>query len=561
MAVLFQQELRTVVIFACLAVLPLIRLGAGDLHNDEVIYASRAADCAATGTLLPDVDLLQMYGRQPPLCVWMMAASMNVFGQSAFSARLFAALCMSVLLIAVYSMARRMMAQRTALGVTALLASSSLLFKFSQMGQLDVPWLAVVAVAIAMFMSAYESRSRRMLIASAVVFGLSFETKLFISCVPLLVLLVWTGLQWKLNRESRRTIVRTMGLFVAMVIAVATPWHVWMFVHYGKSFYDVAIAGDIIARSVSGLDTSPHDSGRFFYPNQILIGFPLLGFVVLFACYRLRNARATHHDRRSPWEMFAWCWAVIPMVVLMAMKGQSQSYAIQLLPPLALLCGLAIDEFDAARVSRWWSAAGLIALACATAWSSSIYVRDGFREVIAPGSARAAVTATPFLIALAVAAGLVIIIVVVAARSSGLIRKWVWMIPTYGAALFLIVREVDSATDQSASRFSGARAVAEMLPRNAPVVLLTDPHLFVRDEVMQFHFYDASKNLFQRLIVRDRYGVADSLRINDSIHWAVVVRTDPYLNKDTSVARCERAIESQRFVVQSRLALYDVYAR
>jgi len=134
-------------------------------------------------------------------------------------------------------------------------------------------------------------------------------------------------------------------------------------------------------------------------------------------------------------------------------------------------------------------------------------------------------------------------------------------LPTWGVALLVGVRVVVAAGDTTEMRATGARQIAEALPADAPVALVTGSPS-EEDARIQFHCYDPSKTLYQRLLLfnRDTFAVAPAV-IPDSIHFVALEKPDPYLFTDNSGRISEANLLAQHYVVLLQLPKYELFAR
>ncbi len=554
----------TIAVLAFISLIPFIRLGDGDLHNDEVIYASRAQEILSTGNLLPHAPLKRMLGVEPPLAIWTSALSIKLFGFSSFSVRLVSAVSAVVLFIVFYWFALLFLPPQIALGATVILASSSLLIQFSQMAQLDAPWLACVVLAVALFWYSRELNSKKLFFASALLFGVSFSIKLLVSLLPLLAFLVWILLDnFPHPDDERRLTRREIVQYFGIVAGVALPWYIWALCEYGGEFLNAAFGciGYEFVHSVIGGLSAPHDSGKLFYLNQVIIGFPVSAIAGVFFFYRIVQA----YRNRPAWyilssEYFLWIWLVVSLIVLTAMHAQMQLYSMLMLPPLAILSMLGVKQMSGYQVSAWWRTAAITAVLAACGWGVSQAVREGAKVFVFGASRNLAPTNYFIIIALNVLA-LSCIIVYLSLRKPKRINDLFLSIPTIGAAIFVAIRAAFIIADPTEHVITGAAQIGSVLPRYANVALIS-PERNADDAVMQFHCYDRSKTLYSRLSFFDLHNFALSpALLPDSDHYALLEFPDGEVTNDTSGVVAARSLEGQQYVVILQTYKYALFAR
>jgi len=80
----------------------LVRLAHPELHADEVTYMSSAVESMAQGSVLPVKGDGSLFINKPPLALWLIRASFELFGPSPFTARLPSVLAASAAAVVLY---------------------------------------------------------------------------------------------------------------------------------------------------------------------------------------------------------------------------------------------------------------------------------------------------------------------------------------------------------------------------------------------------------------------------------------------------------------------------
>ena len=523
---------NVLLVFVCLALVPFIRLGEGDLRGDEVIYAARARDIVAHGNFLPDVSFTQLKGYQPPFGIWRMSALIGVLGFSTLTVRLLSVVSTIVILIATYLFARRLLPVRGALGAAALLVSSPLLFHFSQLAQMEVPWLAPVTLAFAVFAIAREKKRPALLVFTGTLFGLSLNTVAFASIIPMAALFCWAVKEWRSKAEGHDHVLRDIAIVFGVALIVALPWHLWMIMKHGIGFIaSEALDVQWIQGGRLGLDAL--HAGILALPGVLFLSYALSGLVGVYAVYLLWNAARSGPVTLSQWERLLWIWLLIPILLMIYVRGVSQTFVLLTLPPLAVLSFVAVEVFSSVKVGLGWRIAALVGVVASAA---SLYL------------------AVVFLCAA------VAVLIIASMLRPGMVHWILWRVPTYGAALFVLLRVGDAALDTSEMRSTGARTIAESIPATGSVILVDDgrPDL----EVMQFHCYDTSRTLYQRMRVVNRMEpTPDFSVIPDSIRRVIVVKPEVSPTHNPYENAIEENLESQQFVLLTQTPRYELYAR
>jgi 4-amino-4-deoxy-L-arabinose transferase-like glycosyltransferase len=122
--------------------------------------------------------------------------------------------------------------------------------------------------------------------------------------------------------------------------AVAFPWYQGMLVRHGMAFWRELIGDNYVNRAAG----RHGDRGTFEYYLQWLgYGtFPWSGFVGLGAlrAFQVRS----EGDSRARLARFSLVWAVVGYVVITLVRTKFHHYLLPLVPPLAILAGLFLDE-------------------------------------------------------------------------------------------------------------------------------------------------------------------------------------------------------------------------
>ncbi|MBX3160755.1 MAG: hypothetical protein KF773_32615 [Deltaproteobacteria bacterium] len=131
-----------------------------------------------------------------------------------------------------------------------------------------------------------------------------------------------------------------------MLLAVALPWHVAMFLRGGVAWKDEYLYTHILNRAASGVDNSP---GTFaYYTSQIGHGMWLWAALLpaaLTAAF-LRSDRTTRAGRV---RFLAVTWAIAATAVFCLVQTKFHHYILPAIPPLALLVAFLLEDLAAGR--------------------------------------------------------------------------------------------------------------------------------------------------------------------------------------------------------------------
>ncbi len=134
------------------------------------------------------------------------------------------------------------------------------------------------------------------------------------------------------------------GLLI--ILCVALPWYVAMFVRHGSPFTDRLIFYDMVNRALGHVhDTNEGDDTSFrFYIWQLGYAlFPWVGFAPLGLMYWLRRSDAADQGRGDA-SVFLGMWFLFAFALFSFMGTKFHHYIFPAVPPAAMLIGVVVDD-------------------------------------------------------------------------------------------------------------------------------------------------------------------------------------------------------------------------
>ena len=128
-----------------------------------------------------------------------------------------------------------------------------------------------------------------------------------------------------------------------MVLVVAFPWYVAMYVRHGPPFTDRLIFHDMFNRAFSHVhDTNEGDDTSFrFYVWQLGYAlFPWTGLAPVGLLWWLRRK----DDERADMSVLLCMWTVLAFALFSFMGTKFHHYIFPAVPPIALLIGVVLDD-------------------------------------------------------------------------------------------------------------------------------------------------------------------------------------------------------------------------
>jgi 4-amino-4-deoxy-L-arabinose transferase-like glycosyltransferase len=313
--------------------------GVGFISTDEPRYASIGREMARSGDwVTPRLDGGPWF-EKPPLLYWMIAAGNLARLPDEWAARLpVALLSLAFLLLFFYAIAREF-TTKTAIAAVTILATSAGWLAYSYAALTDLPMSALLGAA--MLFTLFENKKWSGFAAGAFL-GLAVLAKAF---VPLVLF----APVFAIARGKRAAI--AVGL-----IAVALPWHVLCFVRNGQAFWVEYFWRQQFSRFFT--TERQHVHAWWFYAPVLLAGlFPWTPLIALLA------RQSTYIDVRM---RYLGAWLVYGILFFSASQNKLAGYLLPLMPGLALLLAVGLDQaIEKSKIVPWLltaSTASLIVL-------------------------------------------------------------------------------------------------------------------------------------------------------------------------------------------------------
>ena len=343
------------------------RLAEGDLIGDPVIYAALAKSMVVRGDWGTQYLAGQPFFDKPPLVVWLVALSFEIFGVSTWSARLPAVVLGVAACLVLWRLAAELVDEQVGLAAGAILALTPGFVRFGSTLLLDT---ALVLGAVAGFLVTARAFARggRGLGWAGVWFGVAFLGKGALALGAPAVLAAY----WLLTPAARRPpFTALVGAGLAF-LAVVLPWHLYEYWRWGGRFvqgylYDV------------GEKMGGHPGAAVYLRALIVTTLPWLPLALVGAWRAWRGAE------RPPGLRLLTVWTLVAYGFLFTAAKHSPRYLMLVHPALAVWAALALRPFlPAPRALALW-----IAGAAGLAWA----VMLGWPRPLHQGGTGAAVTA------------------------------------------------------------------------------------------------------------------------------------------------------------------------
>ena len=207
--------------FASLGAYPL-------MDTTEARYAEIGREMVISGDWVTPTLNKKPFWAKPPLSFWLTAASLRVFGNSEFAARIPHFLISLLTMALTFTLACRMFGRQTAWLSVLILLTSGLFYATMALVMTDETLAFTVTLALAAFFLSIHSERR----ASRLVWGYTFFAGLGLSLlakgpVGAVLILLPIG-AWTLLHRRWREVAHALPLFSGMLLmlAISVPWYV-----------------------------------------------------------------------------------------------------------------------------------------------------------------------------------------------------------------------------------------------------------------------------------------------------------------------------------------------
>ena len=319
------------------------KLGAGSLAAwDEAIYAQVSKEIAQSGYWLTLHWEYQPWFEKPPLFMWITAFFYRLFGVSEFWARLPSALSGIALVGVTYLIGKLTSGKRVGFLAALILLTCYHFLSFSRFGTMDVMLTLFTYLALYAYLRLNnENQKWWYLVWSSCALALMVKGAGGLIAPAAIVLALAFDKRFGAAIRSKHF---WQGVLLALLIVA--PWHILMYVWYGRAFIDEYFGYHVIARSTRTLEG--HASGYFYYVGRLVDGFFPWCLLVPFAVISI--IRRNYKDQSRAWVLLLLSALVFGLYTVIPTRRPW--YIVPLYPALAILIAVFIGTLYQKYQSR-----------------------------------------------------------------------------------------------------------------------------------------------------------------------------------------------------------------
>jgi hypothetical protein len=242
----------------------LVDLGGGPLWvDDEKIYSQCAFHMFKSGDYLTPwaFGRLSMWLAKPPLFMWLMSISYQLFGVTNLSTRFWNPVFGTLSLILIYYLGKKLYNKPVGFLSAFTLGTFMLYNLFARRAMIDVPLVFFIMASIYFFiLNEKTGNTKRYTALGGLFFGLAFMTK---HVAALLVPLILFTYFVATGRGIRFLFTKRFKRFWLVAFLVVAPWIVYMVLRFGPDFWQSFLGYSVVSRAITPIEG--HVGGYMFY--------------------------------------------------------------------------------------------------------------------------------------------------------------------------------------------------------------------------------------------------------------------------------------------------------
>jgi outer membrane protein assembly factor BamB len=301
---------------------------------DEKTYSQMAYYMLKTGDYLTPSAFGEsaLWTGKPPLLMWLMSLSYQVFGINNFAARFWLPLFGALSLVFVFYLGKKLYNRATGLLAALVLGTFTTFYAFATHAMFDVPLVCLVSASLYFFILSQDGKhADRYAALSGVCFGLAFLTKQTGALLIPAILIIYLILS---KRSIKPLLTKQSALFFGAALLVFMPWLIYMSVNFGDGFWNNYFTYSIFTRAASPIEG--HTGSNLYYfeylgSNENLLWIALLPFAIGFSVYLA--------VKRSKADILVVSWAAIVLAIFTFSQTKIYYYILPAYPAFALAIG------------------------------------------------------------------------------------------------------------------------------------------------------------------------------------------------------------------------------
>jgi outer membrane protein assembly factor BamB len=301
------------------SVLFFVNFGSGILwESDEKTYTQMAVHMVQTGDYLTPYCFgeLGVWTGKPPVLMWVMSLSYQVFGFTAFAARFSVDVFGALSLVLMFYLGKKLYNRWVGLASALVLGSFSTYYLFATHAMTDVPLVFFVLASLYFLILSQDTKKPLFFSClSGAFFGLAMMTKQTEALLIPLIAIIYLALS---NKSLRFLFTKQFAAFLGAAVLVFAPWVIFMSTRFGGEFWNSYFLYSTFLRASSPIEG--HTGNALFYFNHIAANEPLIWVVLLPIATALCGYFAIKKHSKSDILILTWIIAVLSVFTVAQTK-------------------------------------------------------------------------------------------------------------------------------------------------------------------------------------------------------------------------------------------------
>ncbi|MGA9364266.1 MAG: hypothetical protein WBW16_07850, partial [Bacteroidota bacterium] len=389
--------------------------------------------------------------------------------------------------------------------------------------------------------------------------------------------IIAASLLYKPMKSNERTKIWIAHFLYAIIgVLIVLPWYLYMESqpHPGlrNGFFVSHVLGSV-QEVAAGLGTNVKELGYLYFPNQLLVRFPLCGlafaYIILMVVRLIRERSSRENVNRS--DRLASIWFLIVFLVYSLLRTKVISYVLPMLIPISLLTASVVERLRRGEFRRKLSILLIGAIGASLLWSLSDQARNSLKNLFSLSASIASNPATQLSVVGSLLFSLIVVVVLIAIwrNERMLARILAYLIPA--VLIISILFLIHQVTFLNESDYvDGAEALSKKvnaMPCNEIIYLHTPHYTGGMNPQLAYYldgincgwkpdkrFLDISRARTDSLgmFIDTRADQVMSLIIIEKTYADRPEKSDELLKVERLVAtRYERVLETKRYILYS----------
>lgn len=308
---------------------------------DEAIYAKIAKNMVRMGEYInlywkPNV----IWYEKPPLVLWCMSFFMKMLGFTSLAARLHSAIFGFGTVIITYMLSKKLFGKLAAYFSAFSLVTGIHFLYYARAAMIDVATTFFITLSIYLFILAKEKQKLLFYAFTGLAAGFAVMAKGVVGFLPVVTMLVYEGylLIFK-HQKGLKNLIKPYLVMAMGLLAIALPWHLVMYLRYGRSFIDTYLLYHVVDRATQAIEEKGQPLFWYVTVMKVSMRVWFIAFIAALPMFLYKMFK-----REKFYALFS-IWFSIVFIIFSLATSKIVWYIIPLYPAAAIMVGVFIDNF------------------------------------------------------------------------------------------------------------------------------------------------------------------------------------------------------------------------